>query len=80
MNFYNSNSEIHIDYADRQINKIPIINKAGDSVYFSIINFTTVGFGDVQPIDGWCRCMTCIECLLGVFFTASFITVLARKY
>jgi hypothetical protein len=47
-------------------------------LYFSIAAFTTMGFGDVQPI-GWSRLFAYIEAGIGIFMTALFIFVFTRK-
>jgi hypothetical protein len=46
-----------------------------DSVYFSLTNFTTLGFGDIQPI-GSIRLLVGMEALVGfvlITWTASFL-------
>lgn len=49
-----------------------------DSLYFSVITFTTVGFGDVHP-TGWMRVFAMIEGLAGVFLMAVFVLSMARR-
>jgi len=50
-----------------------------NSIYFSLISFTTIGYGDILPI-GMLRFVTGLEGLFGILLTASFMTVLARRY
>jgi hypothetical protein len=53
-----------------------------DSVYFSFTTFTTLGFGDIQPI-GHLRYLTGIESLTGlvlITWTASFLFVEMQRY
>nr|WP_298171961.1 potassium channel family protein [uncultured Pseudomonas sp.] len=53
-----------------------------DCVYFSFTTFTTLGFGDIQPI-GDLRYLTGIEALTGlvlITWTASFLFVEMQRY
>jgi tetratricopeptide (TPR) repeat protein len=51
----------------------------GDSLYFSIITYTTVGFGDFLP-TGWIRAVAALEALAGILVTPLFLISLARRY
>jgi hypothetical protein len=52
----------------------------GDSLYFSIVTFTTLGYGDVHPSYlGWVKYAAAAEALLGAFVMALFAGTLARK-
>ncbi len=48
--------------------------------YYSIVAFTTLGFGDIYPVGIIARIISSIEALLGAFFVALFVVVLARKW
>ncbi|TWC33609.1 ion channel [Pseudomonas sp. SJZ079] len=53
-----------------------------DCVYFSFTTFTTLGFGDIQPV-GTLRYLTGIEALTGlvlITWTASFLFVEMQRY
>ncbi|MCP8690463.1 potassium channel family protein [Marinobacterium sedimentorum] len=53
-----------------------------DCVYFSFTTFTTLGFGDIQPV-GHLRYLTGIESLTGlvlITWTASFLFVEMQRY
>lgn len=50
-----------------------------ESIYFSVITFTTVGYGDIIPI-GFNRWISGIESFGGLFIVPIFIAGLLRKY
>lgn len=49
-----------------------------NNLYFSVVTFSTLGYGDFRPI-GKIRVLASIEALLGIFFIALFIFTFARK-
>lgn len=49
-----------------------------NSLYFSIITFTTVGYGDILPI-GISKVFAALEALLGGFILAIFVIVFVKK-
>lgn len=49
------------------------------SLYFSVVTFTTLGYGDLQPTVNM-RWLSGIEAVLGVALMAMFIVALARKF
>ncbi|WP_160687585.1 potassium channel family protein [Clostridium sp. C2-6-12] len=56
-----------------------LISKFGNVLYFTIITFTTVGYGDIMPLN-WMKLIVSLESLLGVFFCASFVVTLSRRF
>jgi tetratricopeptide (TPR) repeat protein len=50
-----------------------------EAFYFSVITFTTVGYGDLTPI-GFSRLIASLESFCGIFIIPIFIISLARKY
>ena len=50
-----------------------------ETLYFSIVTFTTLGFGDLAPKPGFFQLFASFEALLGAIFMAMFIFVFARK-
>ena len=51
-----------------------------DAIYFSIVTFTTLGYGDFSPSDGISRIMANIQSLGGLVLTSLFLVTLVRKY
>jgi hypothetical protein len=50
-----------------------------ESLYLSIITYTTVGYGDYLPM-GWVRAVAAVEALSGVLLTPLFLIALTRHY
>lgn len=48
-------------------------------LYFSIITFTTIGYGDLYPVGAWAKILVGIESLGGAILIALFIFVLGRQ-
>lgn len=52
-----------------------------NSLYFSIVTFTTLGFGDITPkLKPFFQMLTGTEAILGAFTMGLFVFTLARKY
>ena len=52
-----------------------------DSIYFSFITFTTVGFGDFVPkADLWIKALVSLEAFSGPFMAGLYIFTLTRRY
>ncbi|WP_440009357.1 potassium channel family protein [Halomicrococcus sp. SG-WS-1] len=47
-------------------------------LYFSVVTFTTLGFGDMQPLGGWARLLATTETILGSVLIALLVFVLSR--
>ncbi len=52
----------------------------GESLYFSIVTFSTVGYGDYLPVTHWTRVVASFECLSGIMLTPLFLVALTRRY
>lgn len=50
----------------------------GEALYFSVITFTTVGYGDLTPV-GWGRAVASVEVLVGLALTALLIGKIASE-
>ncbi|SFS10806.1 Pentapeptide repeat-containing protein [Halomicrobium zhouii] len=49
------------------------------SLYFSIVTFTTLGYGDVRPVGNFARGLAGVEALLGQLLVAVLVFVLTRR-
>ncbi|WP_227356039.1 pentapeptide repeat-containing protein [Haladaptatus salinisoli] len=49
------------------------------SIYFSVITFSTLGYGNLQPVGPWTQLLSGIEAILGSLFAALLVFVLARS-
>lgn len=50
-----------------------------DSLYFSVVTYTTLGYGDISPTLGLSRFFAAIEALIGGFTLALFVVVFVKK-
>ncbi len=57
-----------------------IVHSFPTSMYFSIVTFTTLGYGDFSPIGFLGRAVASIEALSGLILTSLFLVTLVRKY
>jgi len=48
------------------------------TLYFSVITFTTLGYGDIEPV-GWSKALASFEAFAGAFMMALFVLVFAKK-
>jgi len=49
-----------------------------NSLYFSVVTFTTLGYGDLAPAE-WTRAFAAIEAFIGSFTLALFVVVFVKK-
>ncbi len=60
-----------------------IIQKSGsifDYLYFSIVTFTTLGYGDITPLTGIQKFFCGIEVFLGYIQLGLFVTLIQKKF
>lgn len=50
------------------------------SLYFSVVTFSSLGYGDIQPVGPGARAVASIETLLGTLLMALLIFVLTRRF
>ena len=51
-----------------------------DSLYQSVLTFSTLGYGYMEPDHWFLKLVSSVESLLGAFFTALLVVVFARKW
>jgi len=52
----------------------------GESLYYSFITMSTLGYGDILPQTYWAMNLAIVQVLFGVFFTATVLALLVGKY
>lgn len=65
-----------------QLVSIPVPNWAATilmNLYFSVVTFTTLGYGDIQPSNAATRALAGVESLLGAALIALLVFVLGRR-
>jgi|GEM_PF-605518 len=50
-----------------------------DGFYFSVVTFTTLGYGDIEPVGTLARTLSGLEALAGAFLVALFVFALGRQ-
>ncbi len=74
--------EVHpyiIDHSLDSLNfSITTFKDFGYCLYYSVVTFTTLGYGDIHPL-GHSHIFASVEALTGAFFMALFVVVFARK-
>jgi len=73
------NSGNTIDLISKGLLKNNVIRNFPDSLYFSTITFTTLGYGDFRPLEGWGRILAGSEAFIGAFMMALFVYTFARR-
>ena len=73
------NSGNTVDLASKGLLKNNVIRNFPDSLYFSTITFTTLGYGDFRPLEGLGRILAGSEAFLGAIMMALFVYTFARR-
>jgi len=73
------NSGNKVDLISKGLLKNNVIRNFPDSLYFSTITFTTLGYGDFRPLEGWGRILAGSEAFIGAFMMALFVYTFARR-
>jgi len=75
----NQNTGNIVDSASKGLLKNNVIRNFPDSLYFSLITFTTLCYGDFRPLEGWGRILAGSEAFIGAFMMALFVYTFARR-
>ncbi len=75
----NQNTGNIVDSASQGLLRNNVIRNIPDSLYFSLITFTTLGYGDFRPLEGWGRILAGSEAFVGAFMMALFVYTFARR-
>ncbi|MFB6268190.1 MAG: ion channel, partial [Halodesulfurarchaeum sp.] len=51
----------------------------GKNLYFSLVTFTTLGYGDIQPVGAMARFLASVESFIGALLVALVVFVLGRR-
>jgi len=54
--------------------------RPSELLYFSMITLTTVGYGDIVPVDGEARMLAALEGMIGVLYIAITVALLVSAY
>jgi uncharacterized protein YjbI with pentapeptide repeats len=73
------NSGNMVDLISKGLLKNNVIRNFPDSLYFSTITFTTLGYGDFRPLEGLGRILAGSEAFLGAIMMALFVYTFARR-
>ena len=72
--------DLYLVTANVKASTLPFLQKLLYSTYFSVVTFTTLGYGDIHPIGWLTRGVASLESFIGAFMMALFVAVFVRKY
>jgi hypothetical protein len=61
-------------------NKATIVDRQSELLYFSLVTLSTVGYGDIVPLDGEVRMLAALEGVTGVLYVAITVALLVSAY
>jgi len=57
-----------------------VVNSLTTSTYFSVVTFTTLGYGDYSPATLFTRIVASFQAISGLLLTSLFLVTIVRKY
>jgi Ion channel len=61
-------------------NKAAIADRQSELLYFSLVTLSTVGYGDIVPLNGEVRMLAALEGVTGVLYVAITVALLVSAY
>ena len=61
-------------------NKAKIADRQSELLYFSLVTLSTVGYGDIVPLNGEVRMLAALEGVAGVLYVAITVALLVSAY
>lgn len=55
------------------------LKQYGNCVYYSVVTFTTLGYGEITPPEGILRPLAALQAFFGAFMMAMFVAVFGKK-
>jgi hypothetical protein len=57
-----------------------VANRQSELLYFSLITLTTIGYGDILPLNGEARMLAALEGVIGVLYVAITVAILVSAF
>jgi len=57
-----------------------VANRQSELLYFSLITLTTIGYGDILPLNGEARILAALEGVIGVLYVAITVAILVSSF
>lgn len=73
---------ININYSifmERPLNLGKIARDFGVCIHFSVVTFSTVGYGNITPLNGVTTFLCTVQILVGILFVAIFTSIVIKK-
>jgi hypothetical protein len=55
-------------------------NRESELLYFSLVTLSTIGYGDIVPVDPEVRMLAALEGLIGVLYIAITVAILVSAF
>lgn len=56
-----------------------LLSNFSTALYFSIVTFATLGYGDIHPHNGWAKFLVCFEVAFGFVMLGALIVLIGRQ-